>query len=244
MPAKAITSLTAPQEQHMLFLFLPFKHFTKPETQTDAMGALHGLLSGRAPGAGGAPSDGRPAKGVHFFMLYILGAGQTPAAPPPFPTFQVPPPNPQTNAPRDLVAVMSIYDADFGPYISAFTSNREFATLLDLGLLANLDETGFVSPDDPTSAAGILANGGVFKNPAALVALLMRYNWADPTIPAATDPKFIKNPNPAWKYVLGATFPGMTVTSILKTPGGYPNAAELWPVAPVVINYAPSTPPS
>jgi hypothetical protein len=240
MSAKAIASLTASQEQHMLFLFLPFKHFTKPETQSQAVGALHSLLGGSTPGGG----DSRPAKGVHFFMLYILGAGQTPAAPPPFPTFQVPPPNPETKAPRDLVAVMSIYDADFGPYISAFTSNEDFAKLLDLGLLANLDETGFISPDDPTSAAGILANGGVFENPTALVTLLMRYNWADPTIPAATDPRFIKNPNPAWKYVLGATFPGMTVTSILKTSGGYPNAAELWPVNPVVINYAPSVPPS
>ena len=232
---KPITFLSAPEEQHLLFLFLPIKTNPKPEAAT----AMHTLFASQS--AVGA--DPRTATGVHFYGIYTLKAGTKPAAPPPFTAFQVPPPNPETGAPRDLVVVFSIYDNDFGPYISAFTDNENFAKVLDLGLLANLDETGFVDPSDPTSAKNILAKGGTFANPKALLSLLMRYNWADPTIPAATTIGKIKNPNPNWKYFLGATFPGLTTTRLLKPSGGYPNINELWPFPGGVIDYASSAPP-
>jgi hypothetical protein len=246
MSVQPITSLSTPEEQHLLFLFLPLKSAAKPAPpEADPLAALHALFSGKLPDGSSVLPDPRPTTGVHFYMAYGLKAGVTPTPPPPFTAFQVPPPNPETKAPRDLAVVMSIYDADFGPYIAAFTNNPGFAKLLDIALLANLDETGFVSPvNGPTTALGILANGGTFANASAFVTLLMRYNWADPTIPAATNIGKIKNPNPAWKYFLGATFPGLTNTRLLKASGGYPNAAELWPVKDVVINYAPSIPPT
>ncbi len=245
MSAQPITQLSAPEEQHLLFLFLPLKSAVKPAPlEADPLMALHSLFSGKMPDGTSVLPDPRTATGVHFYMAYGLKAGTTPAPPPPFTAFQVPPPNPDTKVPRDLAVVMSIYDADFGPYIAAFTNNKVFSLLLDNALLKNLDETGFVSPvNGPTTALGILANGGTFANAAAFVTLLMRYNWADPTIPAATSIGNIKNPNSNWKYFLGATFPGLTNTKILKTSGGYPNAAELWPVKEVVIDYAPSTRP-
>ncbi|HLM01644.1 MAG TPA: hypothetical protein VK400_11365 [Pyrinomonadaceae bacterium] len=241
-----ITSLTATDEQHLLFLFLPIGTGASEE----AVGALHTLLSGKPANDGGgngngsAGSDPRTATGVHFFMTYFLSAaGSQQQPPPPFPVFQLPPPNPETKAARDLLVVMSIYDADFGPYIGAFTSDESFAGKLDL-LLGILDETGFIDPSDPTSAKGIIANGGTFQNQDAFVTLLMRYNWADPTIPAATLPQNIAHPNPSWKYFLGATFPGMTNTKILNPSAGYPNALQLYPVDSKPIDFAPSTPPS
>lgn len=180
-------------------------------------------------------------------MTYFLSAtGSHQQPPPPLPVFQLPPPNPETKAARDLLVVMSIYDADFGPYIGAFTSCEScesFAGKLDL-LLGILDETGFIDPSDPTSAKGIIANGGTFQNQDAFVTLLMRYNWADPTIPGATLPQNIVNRNPGWKYFLGATFPGMTNTKILNPSAGYQNAVQLYPVDSKPIDFAPSTPPS
>lgn len=122
---------------------------------------------------------------------------------------------------------MAIYDADFGPYIGAFTNDQKFSVSLDTEVLANLDETGFVGADDPTSAENILANNGTYANPDAFVQLLMRYNHADPRIPTH------------------AVFPGLTATKILKRSGGYPNANQLWPLIPPPggIVYAPSVPP-
>ncbi|HEX8249172.1 MAG TPA: hypothetical protein VF599_13425 [Pyrinomonadaceae bacterium] len=240
----AVTSLSAPEEQHLLLLFLPLKHGSKPPLESDGISTLHTLFSGSPPADSTAQSDPRPATGVHFFMIYALAAGAEQNPPPPFPAFQVPPPNPDTKEPRDLAVVLSIYDADFGPYIGAFTSSPTFSALLDATVLQSLDETGFVDPDDPTSAQGILANGGTFANPDAFVALLMRYNWADPTRPAATSPTNIANPNPDWKpYFLGATFPGLTIGKILNTSNGYPNALELYPVKAPPIDFATSTPP-
>jgi hypothetical protein len=239
----AVTSLMSPEEQHLLLLFLPLKHGAKPPLESDAVSTLHTLFSGKQVKGTTAPSDPRPATGVHFFMIYALAAGKTTNPPPPFPAFQVPPPNPETKAPRDLAVVMSIYDADFGPYIGAFTSDPDFAALLDATLLVGLDETGFVDPNDPTSALGILANGGTFQNQDAFVALLMRYNWADPTRPGATSAANIKKPDPNWKpYFLGATFPGLTISKILST-NGYPNALQLYPVKAPVIDFARSNPP-
>lgn len=245
MPTSPITQLTAPEEQHMLLLFLPLISGATPPLKSKAVSTLHALFSGTHSAGASMLPDPRAATGVHFYMVYALKAGQTPVPPPPFPAFQVPPPNPETKAPRDLAVVMSIYDADFGPYIAAFTNNKPFAKVLDDTILKALDETGFVDPNDPTTAKNILANGGTNANPDAFVALLMRYNWADPTIPAATNPGNIKKPNPKWKYFLGATFPGLTIGKILKPSGGYPSASELWPLQLTgpVIDFAPSTPP-
>lgn len=139
---------------------------------------------------------------------------------------------------------MSIYDADFGPYIGAFTKDEDFARGLDKNLLANLDETGFVDPSDTSSATSILSREGTHANPSDFLKLLMRYNWADPTIPAATSIGKIKTPKPTWKYFLGATFPGLTIRRLLKTSGGYPNAAQLWPFRGGVIDFDPSAPPT
>ena len=239
MSVSPITHISAPDEQHLLFLCLPLKSGTPDES--DPMPAITALFAGRQF-EGGPDPDPRPATGVHFFMATLLLAGVPQTPPPPFPVFQLPPPNPVTGAPRHMAVVMSIYDNDFGPYIGAFTKSEDFAKTLDKDVLKNLDETGFVEPTDPTSAAFILAHGGTFAQPTAFVQLLMRYNWADPTIPAATNIGKIKNPNPMWKYFLGATFPGMTNTKLLSA-SGYPNAAELWPIDGPVIDYAPSIPP-
>ena len=233
MTVLPITQLSAPEEQHLLLLFLPLRTGT---SSSAVVPSLNTLFSGKALDA----PDPRYSTGVHFYMVYSLKAGETTSAPPPFAAFQLPPPNPETYAPRDLAVVLSIYDADFAPYIEAFTTDPVFAATLDATLLANLDETGFVSPDDPTSAAWILAHGGTFNNQDAFLALLMRYNWADPTIPAATTASAIAHPNPAWKYFLGATFPGQTTGALLDN---YPNAAQLWPNPGVTIDYAPSAAP-
>src|SRR3954462_13028500 len=111
-----IVKVAAPDEQHLLFLGLPivFKPNTDPTT------AVMALLGG---GGGGDATGGdpRPATGVHFFMVYVLVAGMPQPIPPPFPMFQLPPVNPETNEPRHMLVVMSLYDADFGPYIGAFT---------------------------------------------------------------------------------------------------------------------------
>jgi hypothetical protein len=243
MPVSPIDRLSAPEEQHLLFLFLPLARKKKPaaasESESEPMGALHALFSGSLPNA----PDPRVATGVHFYMAYLLAAGAEQEPPPPFPVFQPPPPNPETGAPRDLAVVMSIYDADFGPYIKAFTDNQLFAAVLDKSLLENLDETGLVDPSLPSTAKNILQNGGTHAQPTAFITLLMRYNWADPTIPAATNLGTIKNPNPKWKYFLGATFPGLTNMRLLKPSGGYPNIDQLWPFPGGVIDYAPSFPP-
>src|SRR5712664_4390346 len=111
MPASPITHLTAPEEQHMLFLFLPLISGATPPLESEAVSTLHALFSGTHSSGASVLPDPRPVTGVHFFMVYALKAGVTPASPPPFQAFQVPPPNPETKAPRDLAVVMSIYDA-------------------------------------------------------------------------------------------------------------------------------------
>jgi hypothetical protein len=206
-----ITSLQPPQQQHMLLLFLPVKK-----------GAVTQLAksTGEALSSNDA-TDFRAATGVHFFMVYGVPNGAPSTLP--VPTF---------NAPegKDLMVVLSIYDAPFGPYIGAFTNNEDIANGLN-GILYALDETGIITPDKPTSAEFILKHGGVFKNKEAFVKLLMRYNFADPTIPAATSAGIV----PAGaKYVFGGTFPGLTIGSILQN---YPDAASLWPAVPVPITF-------
>jgi len=233
--ADAITKVAAPDEQHMLFLGLPIVF----QPNTDPSTAVMALLGGGGDGVAGP--DPRPATGVHFFMTYVLLAGMPQPAPPPFPMFQLPPVNPETKEPRHLLVVMSIYDADFGPYIGAFTADQGFAGELDK-LLKIIDETGFIDPSDPTSAKGIIANGGTFQNPDAFVQLLMRYNWSDPTLPGSILGSTV-NPPPNPKFFLGATFPGLTIAKLLNTTTGYPGASQLWPSPPVGITYAPSTKP-
>jgi hypothetical protein len=210
-----INRLDSAQEQHMLLLFMPIRS-TEAQPAIEAAGKIFGHAS---PGG-----DSRPAKGVHFYMSYAMPAG----APSPIvvPTFQAAPG--VAGQARDLLLVLSIYDADFGPYIGAFFDDP--ATVASLNtLLGNLDEDGLVALDDPTSAANILANGGVQENLDPFFKLLARYNFADPTIPAV-GPGGIANPRPEPpRYTLGATFPGLTVAKILDSATGYPDAGILWP---------------
>jgi len=207
-----ITSLQPPQQQHMLLLFLPVKK--------GLVGELAKATDSAIASNNDAP-DLRAATGVHFFMIHGVPDGSKSTLP--VPTFT-------TMKGKDLLVVLSIYDAPFGPYIGAFTKYEEIAKALDNILLA-LDETGIITPDKPTSAAFILKHGGVFKNKEAFVKLLMRYNFADPTIPAATGAGIVP---PGAKYFMGGTFPGLTVGSILQN---YPDAASLWPSNPVPITF-------
>ena len=224
-----ITSLAAAQEQHMLFLFFPLKKGTGQQANQSAREVFAAAQPTNKGGANAA--DPRVATGVHFFMFYHLAADTVPQPALPVPSF--------TTAPgKDLLVVMSIYDRDFGPYISSFTTNPVIALGLN-AILAAMDETGFVKDTDPSSAAFILAHGGVAKNTPGFLKLLMRYNFADPTLPAAANLPLKSPANP--KYTLGATFPGLTVGWILQN---YPNAAAQWPFPPPVITFAPSVPPA
>jgi hypothetical protein len=222
-----ITAVAAPQEQHMLFLFFPLKKGTLKQSVGAAQDVFGAPAAKRAASSG---PDPRIATGVHFFMFYGLPADTTPTPTLPVPSFQ-------TAKGKDLLVVLSIYDADFGPYISSFTSNPTIAAGLNL-ILSLMDESGIVPPTDPTSAAFILKHGGVAQNNTAFFKLLMRYNFADPTIPGAA--KFPVNTPANPKYKFGATFPGLTIGSILQN---YPNASTSWPMPPVDIQFAPSTPP-
>jgi len=223
-----ITTVAAPQEQHMLFLFFPVKKGTLKKSVSAAQNVFTALVPKKKAATAGP--DPRIATGVHFFMFYPLPADTTPKPALPVPSFQ-----PAKG--KDLLVVVSIYDADFGPYISAFTSNPAIAQGLN-AILSLMDESGIVPPTDPTSAAFILKHGGVAQNNTAFFKLLMRYNFADPTIPGAA--KFPVNTPPKPKYLFGATFPGLTIGSILQN---YPDASRLWPLPPVDITFAKSTPP-
>jgi hypothetical protein len=215
-------------QQHMLFLFFPLKKGALAQ----AMGAIGGVTASAKAAADstadtGADTDERAATGVHFAMFTGLPADMKPDFP--VPCFQTAPG-------KDLLIIQSIYDADFTPYIAAFTSHESVAQALD-GVLSLMDETGIVEPSDPTSAAWILANKGVFKNPNAFVDLLMRYNYSDPTIPATTGAGVSPVQNP--KLVLLATFPGLTVGQILQTG----DLGATYPYPPVPIQYDSSAPP-
>jgi hypothetical protein len=227
-----ITKIAKAQEQHMLLLFLPINSKLVPP---GGVTGFQNLLTG------GDDGDLRPLTGVHFYMAYLMRAGDKSRIV--VPTFQTAPAGPD-GVPKDLLVVLSIYDADFGPYISAFLTDPAIVKGLN-GVLTLLDESGIVPDSDPTSAKAILKNGGVAKNAQAFFALLMRYNFADPTVPAV-GPGGIQNP-PAkpWPYALAATFPGLTVGMFLKPKTGYPNAVDLWPApgeAPKIY-FEPSTPP-
>lgn len=225
-----ITSLAAPSEQHMLFLFFPLKKGTLPQALERAQASFGAPLVPAASESVAGGVDPRAQTGVHFFMFYGLPAGTTPQPALPVPSFQTAPG-------KDLLVVMSLYDADFGPYISSFTSLPPIAQGLN-GILTLMDESGIVEPSDPSSAAFILAHGGVAKNNASFLKLLMRYNFSDPTVPAAN--VFPVNTPAHPKFLLGATFPGLTVGWILQN---YPQAGSLWPLPAPAIQFAPSAPP-
>jgi hypothetical protein len=201
----------------MLLLFLPVTKGLAGSLATETNKSLSAVTG----------PDLRAATGVHFFMFYGVPDGA--ASTLPVPTFK-------SVAGKDAFVILSIYDAPFTPYISAFTSVPAIAAGLDFVLQA-MDESGIIAPTEPTSAAFILKNGGVFKNSASFIKLLMRYNFADPTIPAATGASAIANPQAHPKYFLGATFPGLTVGSILQS---YPQAAALWPLPSPQITYIDS----
>jgi hypothetical protein len=206
----------------MLFLFVPLKHNEETASKVSA------FVSAVGP-------DLRATTGVHFFMIYHLAAGATP--PLPVPSFS-------TAAGKDALIVLSIYDADFEPYISAFFADPNIVAGLNF-LMSAMDESGIIAPTDPSSAEYIFSHKGVVANAQGFYKLLMRYNFADPTIPA-TGPGGVQNPpETPWKYTLGTNFPGLTVGMTLKKNGGYPNALELWPAPGLApkIYYEPSIPP-
>jgi hypothetical protein len=226
-----VTKIAKAQEQHMLLLFVPINSKLVP---SGGVAAFQNLLTG-----GGG--DLRPLTGVHFYMAYLMRPGDKSRIV--VPTFQPAPTGPD-GVPKALLVVLSIYDADFEPYIGAFLTDPGIVKGLNQ-LLLLFDESGIVPDSDPTSAKAILKNGGVAKNAQAFYKLLMRYNFADPTVPAV-GPGGIQNPpTKPWPYALAATFPGLSVGMFLKPKTGYPNALDLWPApdkAPKIY-YEPSTPP-
>ncbi|MES2265656.1 MAG: hypothetical protein V4520_02770 [Bacteroidota bacterium] len=216
-----IQSVPAAEQQHMLLLFMPLKKQTPKEAVTKALTSIQAEIK--------SLSDMRANTGVHFFMFYHLLDGQKPQPALPVASFQ-------TMPGKDLLVVQSLYDADFAPYISSFVTNELIAGALN-GIVDAMDEDGIFPASDPTSAFSISKGGGVAENPDAFNCLLMRYNFADPTIPASAIPPANTNN----KYTLGFTFPGLTVGKILQN---YPNAPVLWPFPPTNITYEPSTPPT
>lgn len=223
--ASPVTYVKATDQQHMLFLFFPLKKGVHAEAAEKVNQLSHHIMAHSGAAAAG-PGDLRAATGVHFFLFYLLGDGQNPGLP--VPSFQ-------TFPGKNLLVVQSIYDADFGPYISSFVNVPAIAEGLN-NILSLMDETGIpgVDPDGPTSANYILSHGKVEANAEAFYCLLMRYNFADPTIPASTHPT-------SPKYVLGGTFPGLTIGKILQH---YPDAETLWPFPPVKIEFAKSVKPT
>jgi hypothetical protein len=225
-----LTYVPAPNEQHMLFLFFPlFKGALK-----EAFEHVGGLVSRsvKTPVPTAPARDDRTDTGVHFAFFYGVPDcdPKIEKCPPPplWPTF--------TNTPgKDLLVIQAIYDADFLPYIGAFTSQPSIAAGLD-GVLSLMDESGIVPDTDPTSAKFILSHGGVYKNALPFVNLLMRYNFSDPTIPATTGAGI--NPVAHPKFLFVGTFPGLTVGKILQN---YPDAQTLWPSPAVPVTFDLST---
>jgi hypothetical protein len=212
-----------PDQQHMLMLFLPLKNQTE---QQEALIFAH-ALAGAHPNA---PGDDRVAKGVHFAMFYFLEADGKPHRLP-VPTFQTAPN-------KHLLIAQAFYDGDFASYIGAFTNEPTTAAALN-GLLGLLDESGIVPDTDPTSAAAILAAGGVAQASAEFNCLLLRYDFGDPVLPGTSGAPTGMTAD----YGLVATFPGLTVGKILAT-SGYPNAQHTWPFPPPAkIDFQPTPRP-
>jgi len=199
------------KRQHMLLFFLPLRN-----------GALTQLAEVRDD-SGSTPPDLRASTGVHFAMFHYVPEGAPSFLP--VPTFQ--------SAPgKDLLVALSLYDADFVPYISAFTSEPSIAKQLD-DLLMVMDETGIVADDDPTSAVSILRKGGAAQNNEQFIELLMRYNFGDPTLSSGSGSSggvLDLIPEAGRRYAFHAVFPGLTVGDVIAN---YPNASKLWPWPPV-----------
>lgn len=235
-----ITEVPKSEQQHMLLLFFPIKAGGGAKAAEGARQVLssQSAASPTAPkkSAGkpmALPADPRGLTGVHFFMIYHLSSAHPP---PPMivPTFQA-------AKGKDLLVVQSIYDADFKPYITAFTNNLAIAFGLDQ-VLQSMDESGLY-PDWKTaknSAIQIVKNakpdgtGGVNAHPTEFIELLMRYNFGDPLIAGSSTPPSNTFTKPGPKYLLAATFPGLTVGKILQN---YPNANALWPLPPPAIKF-------
>jgi hypothetical protein len=219
--ASPITNVPVGEQQHLLFLFIPIKKGTLHEAIKKVEELKH---LGKASSESSA--DPRADTGVHFFMIYGQADGQ--------PTKGIPVPGFQSFPGKDVLVVMSLYDNDFAPYIKAFFAIPSVVAGLN-ALLFLMDESNIpdLNPEDPSTAINIFKNGGVVKNANAFYCMLMRYNFADPTLAAGSP---AANP----KYTLGATFPGLTVGKILNN---YPDAKQLWPFPPAVINFQQSTAP-
>ncbi len=219
--ATSTPSVPVGDQQHLLFLFVPVKKGSLGAV-TKEVEHIKSLIKTHTAAA----FDPRPATGVHFFMIYPQADGHA--------TPGIPVPGFQSMPGKDVLVVMSLYDNDFAPYISAFFTIPAVVAGLT-NLLHIMDESGIpgLKPDDPSTAANIIKNGGVVKNASAFYCLLMRYNFADPTLAAGSS-------TAGAKYVLGATFPGLTVGKILSN---YPNAKTLWPFPPVETSFQKSTAP-
>jgi hypothetical protein len=214
MSSTNVTVLPAKQ-QHMLFLFVPI---TKGllHSGSDLITKLNLTVNAAVP------DDSRKTRGVHFFMAYPHVEG-TPT--PGLPHGKDAHGNDYIGAGfksypgKDVLVVMSIYDTDFAPYISAFFEEPVLGGLD--ALMYAMDETNIpgVDPNGLTSAKYIREHHGVKANAQAFYCLLMRYNFGDPLLPAggtkSTD-----------RYTLGAGFPGLTVADIINN---YPDAATSWP---------------
>ena len=202
-----LNPLPADKQQHMLLFFFPLRK------------GVFAQFTARPENNQSPPQDVRATTGVHFAMFHYVPDGAASFLP--VPTFQAAPG-------KDLLLALSLYDADFEPYISAFTVVPAIARQID-GLLTILDETGIVADDDPSSAVSILKRGGVAQNNEQFIQLLMRYNFGDPTL-AGTTGTLDLAPGPNRRYAFHAVFPGLTVGDVIAN---YPNAGKLWPWPPV-----------
>jgi hypothetical protein len=216
--AKPISYVSSAEQQHMLFLFFPVKKGTFGKA-LETMQDLHqNVLKLSDPG----PGDIRAATGVHFFLFYALPANQKP--PLKVTSFQ-------TEKDKDLLVVISIYDADFAPYIKSFVQQPVIAAGLN-GILSIMDESNIpgIDANGPNSAHTIMKLGGVQAAPDQFNCLLMNYNFADPTAPGMAYNAPGTAPNP----IFGATFPGLTVGKILQYYSfNDAKGSELYPFPPV-----------
>src|SRR5476651_1742114 len=153
--ATPITNVPVGEERHLLFLFVPitkalFGKATKEVAHRKSLVKTHAETA----------VDPRPATGVHFFMIYPQADGHA--------TPGIPVPGFQSFPGKDVLVVMSLYDNDFAPYISAFFTIPAVVTGLT-NLLHIMDESGIpgLNPSDPSTAANIIKNGGVVKNASA-----------------------------------------------------------------------------
>ena len=145
----------------MLLLFVPLNSKLIPQPSATTFQSIF---------TEAAAADPRAATGVHFFMFYLMRASDKSRIV--VPTFQPAPAGPD-GVPKDLLVVLSIYDADFEPYISSFLTDPKIVKGLNTLLLA-MDESGIVPDSDQTSAKYIRQNGGVRKNENLFIQLFFR----------------------------------------------------------------------